>query len=269
VTTPPIQLLLSDVDGTLVTPEKTLTPASIGAALEVQARGIGFTITSGRPPRGMAMLIEPLQLKLPIAGFNGGVFVNPDLSVIESHALDFASAKAAHDLILARGLDVWLYTEKDWFVRDLEGSHVAHEAHAVQFLPSVVGAFAEEDLAKAIKIVGVSEDFAAVEACEAALVALLGKAVSASRSQSYYLDVTHPRANKGAVVESLSRILSVPCAGIATIGDMPNDVEMFKVSGFSIAMGNATEAVKSKASVATDSNRDDGFAKALRRYILS
>ncbi len=67
--------------------------------------------TSGRPPRGMAMLIAPLALRTPIAGFNGGVFVNPDLSVIESHTLDLAAAKEALTLILNQGLDAWVYTD--------------------------------------------------------------------------------------------------------------------------------------------------------------
>ena len=63
-----------------------------------------------RPPRGMSMLIEPLNLQWAIAGFDGGVFVNPDLSVIESDTLDPAAAKQTVKLILDQGLDVWVYT---------------------------------------------------------------------------------------------------------------------------------------------------------------
>ncbi len=77
-----------------------------------------LAITSGRPPRCMSMLIEPHALKGAIAGFNGGVFVNPDLSVIESHTLDPAMAKQAVKLILDRGLDAWVYTEEEWLIRD-------------------------------------------------------------------------------------------------------------------------------------------------------
>jgi hydroxymethylpyrimidine pyrophosphatase-like HAD family hydrolase len=50
---------------------------------------------------------------------------------------------------------------------------------------------------------------------------------------------------------------------------MPNDVLMFAQSGFSIAMGNASAAVQAKASVVTDSNEEDGFAKAVQRFLLS
>ncbi len=91
---------------------------------------------------------------------------------------------------------------------------------------------------------------------------------SAARSQPYYLDVTHPDANKGTVVTTLSKLLSVPADEIATIGDMPNDVLMFRKSGLSIAMGNASQEVQAQADLVTDSYDDEGFAKAIERFIL-
>ncbi|MGH3290675.1 MAG: HAD hydrolase family protein, partial [Trebonia sp.] len=68
-----IKLLLADVDGTLVTPDKVLTDRAIDAVRRLGKAGILFAVTSGRPPRGMSMLIEPLNLTTPIAAFNGGI----------------------------------------------------------------------------------------------------------------------------------------------------------------------------------------------------
>jgi hydroxymethylpyrimidine pyrophosphatase-like HAD family hydrolase len=119
-----------------------------------------------------------------------------------------------------------------------------------------------------VKIVGVSDDSDMVGACEKLAQKTLGEKASAERSQSYYLDVTHPQANKGAVVATLSKLLNIPPAHIATMGDMPSDVLMFRKSGFSIAMGNSSEAVKAQASVVTDSNENEGFAKAVRQFVL-
>ncbi len=84
---PPIRLFLADVDGTLVTQDKVLTDRAIAAVAKLKQAGILFAITSGRPPRGMSMLIEPLQLTTPIAAFNGGVFIRPDMSVIEQQTI--------------------------------------------------------------------------------------------------------------------------------------------------------------------------------------
>jgi Cof subfamily protein (haloacid dehalogenase superfamily) len=265
---PRISLVLADVDGTLVTQEKILTASALEAVRSLKAAGIDFAITSGRPPRGMAMLFAPLGLRTPIAGFNGGVFVNPDLSVIESHTLDLETARQTLELILNHGMDAWVYTEKDWFIRNHDAPHVAREAKTVKFEPRVVPAFTDVHLAKAVKIVGVSDDLDLVAACETLAQTLLGKMASAERSQSYYLDITHPLANKGQVVMTLSGLLNIPIEQIATIGDMPNDILMFAKSGFSIAMGNAGDEVKSKALVVTASNDDDGFAKAIFRYVL-
>jgi len=80
--------------------------------------------------------------------------------------------------------------------------------------------------------------------------------------------VTHPDANKGTVVTTLSKLLSVPTGEIATIGDMPNDVLMFRNSGLSIAMGNASQEVQAQADVVTASYDDEGFAKAVERFVL-
>src|SRR6201995_2457726 len=120
---PKIKLLLADVDGTLVTQDKVLTEQAMAAAQELRHAGITLALTSGRPPRGMSMLIEPLKLEGAIAGFNGGVFVRPDLSVIESHVLHPTAARQTLQLILDQGLDAWLYTEKEWLIRDAKAPH--------------------------------------------------------------------------------------------------------------------------------------------------
>ena len=263
-----IRLFLADVDGALVTRQKVLTEAARAAVRELEHAGIAFAITSGRPPRGMSMLIEPLALKTAIAGFNGGMLVKPDLSVIESHTLDPAAAKQALQLILQQGLDAWVYTEKEWLIRDASAPHVAREAWTVKFEAKVVSSFTDAQLEQAVKIVGVSDDLDKVAACEKAAQDALGERASAERSQPYYLDVTHPQANKGTVVATMAALLGIAPAQIATMGDMPNDVLMFRKSGFSIAMGNASDEVKTQASAVTDSNENDGFAKAAHKFIL-
>lgn len=264
-----IQLVLADVDGTLVTHDKVLTDAAKAAVHELHDAGIAFAITSGRPPRGMAMLIGPLALRTPIAGFNGGVFVNPDLSVIESHALDPTTAKQAVALILDQGLDAWVYTEDEWLIRDPNAPHVAREAWTVKFDATVVSSFTDAHFAHTVKVVGVSNDLGRVAECEKVAQRTLGERASAARSQPYYLDVTHPLANKGTVVDTLSKFLNIPPARIVTIGDMPNDVLMFRKTGVSIAMGNASDEVKAQASAVADSNENEGFAKAVREFVLA
>ena len=262
-----ISLVLADVDGTLVTADKVLTPRAAAAVQALHSAGIAFAITSGRPPRGMAMLIDPLALETPVAGFNGGIFVKPDMTIMEEHVLPADVAARALEVMLHHGMDVWLYSGQDWLVRDGKAPHVAREQWTVKFAPTVVADF-KDVLGRAVKIVGVSDDLELVARCEKDAQAALGAGASAARSQPYYLDVTHPDANKGTVVTTLSNLLSVPAAEIATIGDMPNDVLMFRKSGLSIAMGNASPDVQAQADLVTASYDDEGFAKAIEGFIL-
>jgi len=262
-----VSLLIADVDGSLVTKEKLVTPRAQAAVKALHGAGIAFAITSGRPPRGMAMLIEPLALRTPIAGFNGGIFIKPDMTIIEEHLIAPDAAERALRLILDHRMDVWVYSGNDWFVRDPEAPHVAREQWTVKFPPTVVDDFGAA-LDRAVKIVGISDDLDLVARCEKDAQDALGVQVSAARSQPYYLDVTHPNANKGTVATTLSKLLSVPLAEIATIGDMPNDVLMFRKSGVSIAMGNASAEVQKQAQFVTASYKDEGFAKAVERYVL-
>jgi Cof subfamily protein (haloacid dehalogenase superfamily) len=262
-----ISLVLADVDGTLVTEEKVLTQRACKAVKALRDHGIRFAITSGRPPRGMAMLLDALKIDTPIAGFNGGLFVRPDLTILSKKTVPVEIANPAIDLIRRHGLDVWVYSGNDWLISKPNAPHVAREAWTVKFEPKPVADLTEH-LAEVAKIVGVSDDLERVRACEADARTAFGDHVTAARSQPYYLDITNKQANKGEVVEFLSAQIGVPTEEIATIGDQQNDVLMFAKSGFSIAMGNASDEVKAQASAVADSYRNDGFAKAMENFIL-
>jgi hypothetical protein len=262
-------MVIADVDGTLVTQEKVLTKRAVEAVWRLRDAGILYTVTSGRPPRGMAMLIEPLKLTLPLAAFNGGVLIQPDLkTVVDQKFLPAGVPEKVIEAIENHGLDVWVYTDIDWFVRDPKAPHVAREQWTVKFPPTVVKTFAGL-LGRVAKIVGVSDDLERVAKCEKDVQQAGGTHISAARSQPYYLDVTHPQANKGEVVLSLSRLLNIPAGQIATIGDMPNDVLMFQKSGVSIAMGNASREVQAAATYVTSSNEEEGFANAIEKFVLN
>lgn len=262
-----VRLLLADVDGTLVTPDKVLTDQAVDAVRRLGKAGILFAITSGRPPRGMAMLIEPLDITTPIAAFNGGLLVDRDMSVIEQRVLPEELVRPVSGLIGSFGLDVWVYRGPDWYVPDSSGSHVARESATVRFEPEVMNGL-DGLTSNVAKLVGVSDDLDAVARASSAVHDKFGDHVSAARSQPYYLDVTHPDANKGAVARYLSEKYEIAPQAIATIGDMPNDVLMFAHSGLSIAMGNASLEVQRSARRVTTSNTDEGFANAVNKFIL-
>ncbi|SHK08940.1 hypothetical protein SAMN05444159_2382 [Bradyrhizobium lablabi] len=261
-----IALVVSDVDGTLVTKDKTLTDRARAAVRRLHDAGIGFTVTSSRPTIGMRFLIEPLAITLPVGAFNGSCIVDPQLNPIEQHLIPPAAVQRSLDIMNQFGVDIWLFTSDLWLTRHPDGDYVPHEKRAIRADPTIVADFAPY-LETACKIVGSSADAALLQRCEATMQQALGSAATAVRSQSYYLDITPPGYDKGTFVEAIAKRLGISTDAVATIGDMQNDLAMFRKSGMSIAMGNATDDVKKIATQVTTSNEDEGFAGAIEMIL--
>jgi Cof subfamily protein (haloacid dehalogenase superfamily) len=263
----PIKLLLSDVDGTLVTSDKQLAPSTIAAVARLREHGVAFAVTSGRPPQGLAILAAPLAITTPMSAFNGGVVVTPEMSILMSHEIEPTIVSPLLATLARHQLSPWLFHDSDWWVPDRHGPHVDREVHASHMEPQERSNF--DGLNSNVpKLVGVSDDRDAIEAGLADVLGEFGSKVSASSSQPYYLDVTHRDANKGWVVGYLAEALGLDPSEIATIGDGDNDVEMFERGGISIAMGNGSARAKSSADHVTTGNDDNGFARAIKETVL-
>ena len=257
-----IALVVSDVDGTLLTKDKTLTDDAKAAVRRLHEAGIGFTIVSSRPTIGMGFLIAPLAITLPFGAFNGSSIVDAKLKPVEQHLIPQAVAKRCIDMLDERGIDIWLFTNDRWLTRNPDGEYVGHEKRAIKHDPTIVVDFAPY-LGQACKIVGASSDAALLQRCEADMQQMVGNDATAVRSQTYYLDVTPPGHDKGTFVADIAKRLGVSLDNVATIGDMQNDLPMFARSGISFAMGNASDDVKSRATHVTETNERDGFARAM------
>ena len=263
-----IALVISDVDGTLVTTQKRVTERTRAAVAALHAQGIRFTVVSSRPPFGLRMLVDTLGITTPVAAFNGGAIASPALQILNQRSIERDVAREIVAFLDAqRGIGVWLFTGEEWLTRDLGGAHVSHETITVQQRPRAVENF-DAVIDQAGKIVGVSDDFARLEAIESEARARFATRAMAVRSQAYYLDFVAPGIDKGVAVRELAETSGVPLAEIVTLGDMENDVPMFRQAGFSIAMGNASDAVKHEARETTLTNDEDGFAAAVERFIL-
>ena len=262
-----ISLLVSDIDGTLVTRDKLLTPAARAAAESLASHGIKLVLTSSRPPHGVAVFADALGLETPRAAFNGGAMVAANGKLLAFQALDADAAREALAHVQEAGIDPWLFTADEWLLLNPGGDYVEWEQRTVQMPFRVVENF-DGVIGKAGKIMAASRDFAALAACERYLQETLAGRASAHRSQDYYLDITHPKANKGEAVRQAARLLDIPLEETACIGDMPNDLPMFDVAAVSIAMGNAPESMRARAHYVTRSNEADGWAHAVTAFII-
>jgi Cof subfamily protein (haloacid dehalogenase superfamily) len=261
-----IALVVSDVDGTLLTGDKTLTDGARNAVRALRAAGIGFTIVSSRPTIGMGFLIEPLAITLPVGAFNGSSIVDAQLKPLEQHLIAPAVAQRSLDVLNEFGVDIWLFSNERWYTKNPDGEYVPHEKRAIKADPTIISDFTPH-LSEACKIVGASSDAALLARCEAAMKQAAGAEATAVRSQTYYLDVTPPGHDKGTFVGSIAKRLGISTDAVATIGDMQNDLPMFAKASISFAMGNATDDVKKRATHVTDSNERDGFARAMETVL--
>jgi Cof subfamily protein (haloacid dehalogenase superfamily) len=268
-----VALVVTDVDGTLVAPDKTLTPRAVAAVERLHARNIAFSICSSRPPFGLRMMVEPLRLKLPFGGYNGGAIVEPRLPalpVVEQVLIPPDTVKQAVAMFREHGIDCWLFVGNEWLCTNPAGDKVELETYTVQQPPTIVPEFTDRHVAAVGKIVGPSEDHDRLARVTEIMRRALAQRANVARSQPYYCDVIPPGIDKGRLVELLAeRLGGVPRDEIMVLGDMDNDLEMFRKAGFGVAMGNASEAVKKQADAVTLSNEEDGFAAAIERYVFS
>ena len=262
-----VALVLSDIDGTLLDNDKNLTPGAPAAVQHLYRAGIRFTLASARPPRLTRELVRELHVCEPIACFNGALFVSADGIVLHQLPMTPSDAQQVANHIFQSGFDLWVYAGTDWYVSNPTGPHVEHQEELMKCKATPLHTH-DMSLFHVLKLVGVSDDHAAVAKAEKQMAELCCMSISATRSSPYYLDVTDARANKGQVALTLSQMLHIPTSRIAAIGDMNTDALMFRQTGVSIAMGNALDDVKAQAKFVTKSNEEDGFAYAMDRFVL-
>ena len=262
-----IRLVVTDIDGTLVTPEKELTPRTIAAAERLRAANVKLALVSARPARGMDMIAEKLGIDTPRAGLNGGEIVAPDGRILESLLIPENAARLAVEMLETHSVDVWMFADGEWYVTNPTGPYVSLERRAIGFEMKVLDDW-NSVIARAGKIMGSTNDYHLLERLETEMMTGLGGAVAAHRSQDYYLDITHPEARKGHALRAIARLLDVAVEETAALGDMPNDISMLAAAGLSIAMGNAPDDVRDAAMVVTGPNTHDGWAEAIETHVL-
>jgi Cof subfamily protein (haloacid dehalogenase superfamily) len=260
---PPIRLLVTDVDGTLVRSDRTLAPSTIEAAGLLRRNDIRLALVSARAVAGLDMLVEPLDIDTPRAGFNGGVILRPDGTLLAEHVLDREVARTAIDLLNRAGLDVWVFADGEWLLTDPAAYYIPSEQRSIAMPWREVESFAPV-LGRIHKIMGSGRDFELVADMATVLQVRLSGQASVHRSQLYYIDVTPTEATKGNALRTIATALGIAPDAVACIGDMPNDVPMFHASARSFAMGNAPDEVKAEADHVVADHDEDGWAEAVR-----
>ena len=265
-----VELVISDCDGTLLYTDKSLGEPAKQAVRNLNAAGVRFTVASSRPGKGMHSIVETLGIQSPFAAFNGGKLVDPTgWKTLSAHWLSRDAAQTALESLTRDGVDAWVFIDDQWYITNPNGEYVPLERRTVGYDAVVVKRFEDIDLDSVEKIVASTKDAALLQRKEAEFQDTLKGRAMAMRSQAYYLDITHPLANKGEGVRELARLAGVALENVAVLGDMGNDVAMFDVAGVSIVMGQASADVQSHATFVSATNDDDGFASGLNGLLAA
>jgi Cof subfamily protein (haloacid dehalogenase superfamily) len=263
-----IALVVSDVDETLLTPDKRLTARTALAVRHLRQEGIHFTVASSRPPFGLASLVEPLALTVPIIACAGAITARPDdLEIIEQRPLPSWLVTEVIAALESVELDAWLFRADTWFVRSLRGPEVGREIRNLGTAPVILpnlGRVAGSDICK---VVGVGDPEAVQRGMDLMHREYRGRA-SVSRSRPWYLDVLHPLVDKGRAVRRLADRLGIPLERVAVLGDSEGDLPMFQTAGLAIAMASAPVEIRRQADRTAPSNSADGVAAALEAWVL-
>lgn len=264
-----VKLICCDIDGTLARDDKTISSTNIHWIQKaIQEASVRFTLVSGRPESGIKPFYEKIGISGLISCFNGGRLLDESGTVLDDHRVPHDVAMRIMDIWKNFKVDMVIFNGSDWYIQDRD-SYAYRSRRGIYLKDCITG-----DLRQMIqsfdsnKCFFLSEDPEVLRELENQIIQKIGLSEIVTHRSEDFLEVTARGYDKGTAVTALSRIYNIPISQIMAIGDEDNDVEMLKTAGISVAMANATASAKAAAKYMTDTNNDDGVAKAIQRFVF-
>ena len=268
-------LVAIDVDGTLITSENKLSIGVVSLICEIQARGIGVTLVSGRPKLKMMPLLKELGLTLPYIGSGGAYIADPSTNLVMFHC-PLAREETVEIVELARAAKAPIISQEPDHLYYEGGSEELEQLIAISKINITGVDNSQVEILKVDDVLQASAEPTKITICgEPDLLLkierklrLLNLPIYLTYSAPTYLEITRLGINKGEALKLVAAYLAIPLKHILVIGDSHNDLSMFEVAGMAVAMGNAPEEVKAAADLVAPSNDEDGVAWILRELVL-
>lgn len=267
-----IEVLALDLDGTLTNSKKEITPHTIETLQRAIAAGVHVVLASGRPLVGITKLAEKLNL-YELGGFilayNGAQIIDlKSGKEIVSAVIPEQYYQEIYDAaVKIAGVSIISYLDGSIYSETPEDPYVQKETFCCGVPVQKTENLVAELKAPVHKFLIPGEPAKLARAADYLRKQFNG-VLSVTYSEPYFLEVMTVGIHKAASLEHILHYLHTDRTHLMACGDGMNDVEMLKFAGLSVAMGNACEAAKACARVVTDTNDNDGVAKAVERYIL-
>lgn len=265
-----VKVICCDIDGTLLRDDKSLSEENIyWIKKAVKEKNVSFTLVSGRMYNGVKPFYEPLGVTGPVSCYNGGTLYDSDGNIITEHRINHEIALKLLEIYHKTGVGLILFNDKNWYLEKLDDFMYPNKKK-MYLSECVVGNFDELlnqfDTNKVLFMSPNEEDLDCVDKLvrEAGLYdgPLTGYRIKPC------LELIPSTVNKGLAIDALASYFKVSHANIMALGDDTNDIEMLTKAGVSVAMQNATAQAKETARYVTDTNNNDGVAKAIKRFVF-
>jgi hypothetical protein len=264
------KLLAFDLDGTLLTTDKRLSPRNRAALIDMVGSGAKLVLASGRLRSSMRRIAQQIEAHVSMLALNGAVVYESDhpdeepvfsLGLPERYSRELLSFAVGRDFALNFYRDDRVVSMRTPSTEPWIALYVQQTSSEYEF----VGSYEELAAARADKIIFVGAE-ATLDEVEVHFRARFGDDVYIVRTWNHYLEFLHRDVNKGVALRALAERLGVPLSEVAAFGDSDNDIPMLDIVGHPVAMANATDAVKARARyVSPFSNDEDGVAREWER----
>ncbi len=270
----PIQLILSDIDGTILDSHHQLDSKLVDTISDLKKANIPFVLASARSPHAMFPIAKALNLgKTPIACYNGALIVQGDHNQYETvieHCLRKTDVKKIVTLLRSQfpNISINAYSGGDWIVEKFD-KWVIIESDITKEIPQAknIDLVIMDTLSSIHKMLLIAEADEIKEFYDY-LGQFIFEDVSFYLSKDNYLEVTSQSVSKENALLEIAKYYGVSLDNTMTIGDNFNDIPMLKLAGLGVAMSNAPQEVKNEADEATSSNNDNGVSQAIAKYVL-
>lgn len=266
---PPYRLLALDLDGSMLTPDNRIAPATGEAILAAAAQGIRITIATGRMFSSAAVFASRLGLDIPLITYNGALVRTSGSGETLHHTpMPTGPAREVLHYFRERRWPIYSFIDDRLYVEEITDEVRTYGSIAFTEPIAIGGALYHPERAPTKLLAPAESVPGGMNHLSGSVKARFDGRLMVAVSTPRYLDICHPQVNKGRALQFVAHRYGIPPREIAAIGDSENDIAMFRKAGLRIAMGNAREQVKDAADHVTSSNRDDGMAHAIRSYIL-
>lgn len=263
----PIKLVALDLDGTLLDSNFNMEPQAREVIRQVQEKGVGVTLATGRMFRSALPFAQALSLKLPLIVYHGALIKNPvSGEVVWEKLLPLSIVEVLVLKARSYGFPFNVYVDDELYVEDVRSENEAYAMQARVPLHKVedILAFLKKEPLKFLALHHGPE----LDRLEEEIRRELGERVYITRSFPHFLEVISSEASKAKGLAILARLLEISPKEIMVIGDSFNDLDMFHFAGLAVAMGNAPPEVQAQAHYVVGTNDEGGVAEALTKFIL-